>query len=79
MSLRTIHPCNVAEGDIVQFALSDIHIKSGILIPVGTKAKFLEWIEEDGLYFAYASVIPIGLDIQGWVWTNPDILLVEEL
>lgn len=76
---RTIHPGNVSEGDIVEFTLSDCHTKSGSIILSGTKARFLEWIEEGGIEFAYASVIPIGVDgLTGWVWTNPDILVVEE-
>ena len=76
---RTIHPMNVAEGDIVEFAEADFYVKSYTLVPKGTKAKFLEWIEHEGVEYAYASVIPIDTDIEGWVWTNPDILVVEEL
>jgi len=75
---RTIHPANVAENDIVEFIIEDFHEKSNSIIPAKTKAKFLEWIAEDGVEFAYASVIPLGINMKGWVWTNPDILVIEE-
>jgi len=75
---RTIHPMNVAEGDIVEFMEDDFHGKSNNFIPKGTKAKFLEWIEDEVSEYALASVIPIDTDIEGWIWTNPNILVVEE-
>ena len=76
---RTIHPANVAEGDMVEFIEDDFHEKSKTFIPKGTKAHFLEWIEDEGLEYAYASVILEGKGIKGWIWTDPDILVVEEL
>lgn len=75
---RTIHPANVIENDIVEFTQADYHKRSDKLIPKGTKAKFLEWIEDEGVKCAYASVIPIGIDTKGFIWTNPDILVIEE-
>ncbi len=78
MAKRTIHPGNVIEGDIVEFTENDFHEKSGCFLPKGTKAKFLEWISSDGLEYAYASVIPIGINTNGWIWTNPDIIAIED-
>jgi hypothetical protein len=75
---RTIHPANVAENDIVEFVKFDYHKKSNTFIPKGTKARFLEWIKDEGIEFAYASIVPIDVDTKGWVWTNPDILVIEE-
>jgi hypothetical protein len=77
---RTIRPDNVEEGDIVEFVMPDFAPKTNTPIPVGTKARFLEWVTEDGVDFSYASVIPIDVvpDTKGWIMTNPNILVVEE-
>lgn len=77
-----IHPANVIEKDIVEWVCHDLYLNrdgKSFLIPIGTKGFFHEWIDDDGVEYALASVIPIGIDgLDHWIITSPNILVVEE-
>lgn len=69
---RTITPLNVFQGDIVEFAVPDFDPIRKFTIPVGTKARFIEWFDESGIMEAELLIPGKGI-----ILTNPDIIVVE--